>query len=259
MKQYIGLLAFALACGGEAFETEEEFGELEQEVFVHDTFGFRSDLSGSNTRCAQSFGGPNQTCIIPPDRAISTRITGTGMSPGEKTALEGIVLTINADWDSQLNTNWSFTLAGGGTGDVNVEYGTLTGGATSSIHRFARVTILNLSAPLDDQGLNGTWRKYVNGTGLTCVIDKSAINATWSNQLQRDRVRSHALYYCMQKAMGLGSSGSTVFKSYSISTTPDNAKDITLGSKVKCLLNGYDPGGSATLHVNGDCANVTDD
>lgn len=250
----IAILMMLAACGGEMTDGEE-IGQLEQGYTAAEGIGFRVDLSGSQTRCVVP-GLASQICLVPPDKTITTRITSDGISASEKTALEGTVTTVYANWETQLNDpTWDLALTTS-NGDVNVRYGTLTGGAITSIHRFARVTIFNSGAAMTEDEGPGVWKKYSGS--LTCTIDKAAIDANFNTQAKRDRVRSHALYYCMLKPMGIGSTSAAVTKAYTIATTPDNAKDITLGDKVKCLIQTLDSTSGTSLTLHSDCNDDTD-
>jgi hypothetical protein len=259
MRTFIGLIAALLvACGGDLGD-EAEFGQLEQGYTAPQGYGYRVDLPNSQTRCFEPFGAPaGQVCVLPPDKVVRIRISSDGIGSAERTELEDLARVVYSNWETQLNGNsgWDLDVTSSSSADISVRYGTLSGEPITSIHRFARMTTINNTSALNDEGWSTEWRRYTGSN--VCTIDKAAINASFSTTLERTRVRSHALYYCMLKPMGIGSRSSAVTKAYTIAVTPANAKTTTLGSRVRCYLNSVHNTTPPDLFVHSDCNNVTD-
>lgn len=237
------VLAAALACGGESYEdgaliteTDDDpsFATTEQDVTFIPQYGFRRDLASSNTRCLNP-GVNSQACMLPPDKTYTVRVTGTGMSATQKIEAVGLVGGFIAAFKDEL-TSWTMSqLTGSSGGDVQISYGTLPGTAKTSIHTYAHATATGAST-LEDFGATGTYEKY--GT-ISCTVDRAKIVQDFSTA-QQPRVLRHALYYCANMGLGLGSGGATS-RATAIVVTPDVNKSENLGDYSKCMANTYSP------------------
>jgi hypothetical protein len=263
----VGIVLSALtACGGlagneEPFEQEHE--TVEQSVTYIPAYGFRSDLSDSNTRCNHNTTVSGHTCNYPPNKALTLRCTGTGMTAAQKTVceqkLDGFIAAFSGEMPS-----WNITRVNSGNADVMISYGANTSSnPTTSIHRYARATVSGATT-LNDFGATGTYQKY--GT-VNCTVDRARIVADTTGT-QQDRVLGHALHFCAWKGAGVGSGGAAN-RSYSIAVTPDTNKSQNMSAMVACMVETYDPttqpsdvfpvcGDVGGLIIPCNCAGLTD-
>lgn len=253
------MIVAAAACGGELGDNESEFETTEQDVTFIATYGFRNDLADSNTRCNSGTSDNNHSCNYPPNKALTVRCTGTGMTPDQKTVCEQKVDGFIAAFSGELPT-WTMSRINSGTADVNISYGTnSSSNPKTSIHRYAKASV---SSPtlLDDFGSTGSYFKYGS---INCTVDRSRIVAD-TTALQQDKVLTHAIHFCAHKGLGFGSGGHHS-RSHSIVVTPDVYKSENLGALNVCMAQNYDAAGNTVFPICGLefyppclCAGVSD-
>jgi hypothetical protein len=261
----------ALACAGESYETDdldidglreqaaqdaEEFEELEQPFLVEDTYGFRSDLSSSNTRCLGSNTAvATQVCNVPKDKTPSYFVTGTGMSAAQKTDAQQKIDGFIASFAGQFPT-WTMSRITSNA-DINISYGALnSGNPKTSIHRYVKLTTVaadNLGAPAF--GGIGTWRKYKPSS--VCTIDRPRIIADFSTTTQQTNVLRHALGTCFSFGLGLGTGGG-VTRPNAIAVTENAVKSVNFSEYAKCLVNKFDPTVPEFFSIIFNCVGLTD-
>lgn len=247
----------AIEVAGEPLPEPE--GETEKVTGYQVGYGWRRDLSGSNARCLGNGAQPNsQVCVLPPNKTIRIRVTGTGMSASQKTLVESLVDGWILRFADDFNT-YSFSRVTVDP-DINISFGEVPGSITSSIHTYAHA---NQSGgfTIDDFGSPGTWEKY----GLiSCTIDNASILADFDTVTKEDSIRSHAVDYCVNKAVGIGSGGSNTGRSYAIATTPGVFKGQDASAFVRCQANSYQAGDLTIIDFCGvdlvpcPCAGLSD-
>lgn len=271
-QRYSSILALLLlaACGGdvgdelgqaepeqpdqaELDQADPELGIAEQAAMVDagKTFGFRADLAGSNSRCGGTVA--TEVCVVPPDKTVTFRATGTGMSAGQKTEAEslidGFLIRLADDFPT-----YTLSRITSGTADVMVSYGTQPGTNKNSIHTYAHATQSG-GTTLNDFGATGTWIKYGS---VQCVIDNQKIQNDFLAS-QEPKVRSHAIDYCLLKGLGTGSGGGAVSRPHAIAVTPDAVKVNSLSNKTWCIADSYQPAGNdVTFFLDPFCSGQTD-
>lgn len=247
MKRIMMILGMMLgaACGGEidSYEAEPEFETYEQDVRSDPEMGFRTNISGSDTRCLATPDSV-QNCVLPPDETFTFRVTGANMSASQKTEVESRVddniffWTDNAAGARDVPAMWTLSRITSGNADVGIDYGTLSGSTKTSIHTYARMSTVP-QTPLDDGGRTGSWNEY---GAMRCTIDNTKITADFTSP-ERPRVRNHAIAYCMTKALGIGSGGH-FSRPYAIAVTKDAFKSTNFAAKPRCWLTNYVTAGS---------------
>jgi hypothetical protein len=247
MKRIMMILGMMLAaaCGGELGDYEPEFETAEQDVNFIATYGFRNDLPDSNTRCDSGTQVNSHSCNYPPNKTLTVRCTGTGMTAAQKTVCEQKLDGFIAAFSAELPT-WSMSRINSGTADVNISYGTNSStNAKTSIHRYAKATVSNPTL-LDDFGSTGSYFKYGS---INCTVDRARIVVD-TTMLQQDKVLTHAIHFCAHKGLGFGAGGH-FNRSHSIVVTPDTYKSENLSPLNVCMAQTYDPTGNTVFPICG--------
>lgn len=238
MKQLlmaVGMM-LAAACSGDVLD-EMEFETSQNDVQTDgNNYGFRIDLADSNTRCVTVNALQSQVCVLPGDKNVTVRVTGTGMSAGQKaeqeSLVDGQVVRFGGDFPGFGGGAWTLARVTSG-GDVLISHGTLPGTNKNSIHTYAHVTVSGATT-LDDSGRSGTWMK---GGTINCTIDRVKIGNDFT-AAERPRVLAHASDYCTMKGFGLGSGGLNT-RPTTIPVTPAAVKVGSVGDRDWCSVNSY--------------------
>jgi hypothetical protein len=247
-------IALLAACGA----PDEDFDDLElgtaEQAFSSKTFyGVREDVAAPSEGGAcesPTTGTSTQKCGYPFDKVV-TFSCGTGFTASELTLCQQLVdaevLSLAAQFGG---SGWQFSRVAQ-AGEIIFHEGALGGTSTTSIRPYVNWGPSGTVAAPEAADYRGTHRRVTNAA---VTVDWAKVDANFTaasgNQL---RVKAHTIQNGTSWAVGLGYNGSTTDRKNSSAITAGTAKQSNYTTADRCRVNGYDPGGSATITISGGC------